>query len=284
MLPSLNYMTGAAILAADGGIGSVTDFFLDDLTWTVRYLVVDAGNVLARRKVLIATTAVDEPDWEKRIFPVQLTKEQVRHSPDVDTDKPISRQQEIAMSRYFGRPTYWSVRVPAGRYTTEMQYPTAAEDNPHLRSVWAIAGYDVWATDGEIGRVDGFIIDEAGWHVGYIVVAAGSWLNSQNLRVSRRWVESVSWGNRRVNMANVRAKGRVRAAPFTLEFEPQRHLHGARVHHALKLAERQRRCQREARVREIRMVEQIERLGAKLQPHPFFGQAERFRERQVSVE
>ena len=207
MLHSLSLMTGASILASDGEIGTASDFFFDDLTWNVRYVVVDTGNWLARRNVVIASAAIDQPDWEKRVFPVQLTREQVRHSPDVDTEKPVSRQQEIAMSRYFGWPTYWSVRVPSGRYTAEMEYPTGgSSDDPHLRSVWDVAGHEVWAIDGDLGRLEDYVMDEAGWHLGYLIVAAGSWLSSQNLLVSTRWVEAISWANRRIDLTGPRGR------------------------------------------------------------------------------
>ncbi len=207
MFQSLNAITGASIQAEDGTLGSVCGFLFDDVTWLIRYLVVEAGNWLARREVLIAATAVAEPDWEKRVIPVHLTKEQVRHSPPIDAHKPVSRQQEIAMSRYFGWPTYWSVRVPAGRYAPEMEYPHKGEDDdPHLRSAWDIAGYEVWATDGEIGRLEDYVMDDAGWHLGYLIVAAGSWLKSQNLLVSTRWVDKISWANRRIDLSSPRAK------------------------------------------------------------------------------
>jgi hypothetical protein len=207
MLHSLNLMTGASIHATDGVLGSVSNFFFDGLTWTVRYLVVDTGNWLARRNVLIAVTAVEQPDWERRRFPVRLTKEQVRHSPDIETAKPVSRQQEIAMSRYFGWPTYWSVRVPAGRYTAEMEYPTSgSDDDPHLRSAWDLAGYEIWASDGNMGRLEDYVMDEASWHLGYVIVATGNWLSSQNLLVSTRWVESISWANRRIELSSPRAR------------------------------------------------------------------------------
>src|SRR5215469_625662 len=120
MLHSLSWITGASIHAADGGIGSVSDFYFEDSSWTIRYLVVYAGNWLSRRRVLLAVAGVDQIDWEKRDFRVRLTRDQVRHSPDVDTQKPVSRQQEIAMHRYFGWPTYWNVRFPTGHYTAEM--------------------------------------------------------------------------------------------------------------------------------------------------------------------
>jgi hypothetical protein len=206
MLHSLSLMTGASVLASDGVTGSVSQFFFDDRTWTIRYLVVDTGNWIARRNVLLPVTAVETPDWEKRVFPVHLTREQVRHSPDVDTAKPVSRQQEIAMSKYFGGSTYWSVRFPTGRYTAEMEYPAATEGDPHLRSAWDVAGYKVWATDGELGRLEDYVLDDASWHLGYLIVTTGNWLNSQNLLVSTRWVESISWADSRVDLASSRAK------------------------------------------------------------------------------
>jgi hypothetical protein len=202
MLQSLNLMTGASIAATDGVVGSASNFFFDDRTWTIQYLVVDTGNWLARRNVLVAVTKAGHPDWSRRTFPVHLTREQVRHSPDVDTEKPVSRRQQIAMSRYFGWPTYWSVRVPTGRYTTEMEYPDAdTGGDPHLRSAWVMAGHHVWAIDGEIGRLEDYVLDDASWHLGYLVVATGDWLASQNLLVPTRWVESVSWANRRIDLA-----------------------------------------------------------------------------------
>lgn len=92
------------MIATDGEIGSVCNFFFDDQSWTIRYVVVDVRSWLRRRDVLIAVTALEQPDWTQKTFRVQLRKEQVRHSPDVDSKKPVSRQQEIAMNDYYGWP------------------------------------------------------------------------------------------------------------------------------------------------------------------------------------
>lgn len=206
MLRCLSVMTGASIHAMDGEIGSVSNFFFDDLTWRVRYLVVDTWKHLARRYVLIAASAVDQPDWERHVFPVRLTKKQVRDSPEADTKPPVSRQQELAMRRYFGWPSYWNLSFPASRYAAEMEYPTRTGDDPHLRSAWDVAGDMVCATDGEIGRLEDFVMDDAGWHVGYLIVDSGDWPYSQDIAVSTRWVKSVSWANRRVELWTKREK------------------------------------------------------------------------------
>jgi hypothetical protein len=79
-----------------------------------------------------------------------------------------------------------------------------AEEDPHLRSAWDVLGYEVWATDGEIGRLEDFFVDDSSWHLGYLDVKAGDWLHSRSLLVPTRWVESVSWPNHRVKLKHAR--------------------------------------------------------------------------------
>jgi hypothetical protein len=48
--------------------------------------------------------------------------------------------------------------------------------------------------------VEGFIMDDASWHLGYLNVKAGDWLYSRSVLVPTRWVKSISWADRRVNL------------------------------------------------------------------------------------
>ena len=205
MLQSLQGVVGAPLVAADGEIGRVYNFLFDDQSWTVRYVAVDVRHWLARRDVLIAVSALARPDWKARIFPCQLTRDQVRRSPDVDSMKPVSRQQEVAMREFYGWPAYWSDRhadaiaipVPAGRH-----YPVHTDDDPHLRSTDALSGYKVWADEAAIGVLQDFIVDEDSWHIGYLDVQAGDWLLSRCVLFPTRWVKSISWAERRVNLSH----------------------------------------------------------------------------------
>src|SRR5262249_36548094 len=88
-------------------IGTVHDFYFDAETWEIRYLVVDVGSWLFGRRVLIAPDSVQAPQWDAKVFPVNLTREQVKDSPPVDFAKPISRQYEADLSQYYGWPAYW---------------------------------------------------------------------------------------------------------------------------------------------------------------------------------
>ena len=107
MLRNLNQLHNYAIGATDGVIGHVKDLYLDDQAWVVRYLVVDTGGWLSNRKVLISPMAIGEPDWAGQRLPVSISKEQVKNSPDFDTEQPVTRQQELKYSSYYGYPPYW---------------------------------------------------------------------------------------------------------------------------------------------------------------------------------
>jgi PRC-barrel domain len=213
MLRSLDDVISVPVIATDGEIGCVRNFLFDDQSWTIRYLVVDVGSWLARRDVLISVTAIDKPDWEDKKFRVQLTRVQVRHSPDVDSKKPVSRQQEMAMKAYYGWPAWWKViegvfdwqypipSLPAGR-----EFPVRTNDDPHLRSTEDVACYEIWTEDGKIGHVETFIVDEPSWHIGYLDVKTGDWLNSRSILVPTSLVKSVSWADKRMTLLPVRAR------------------------------------------------------------------------------
>src|SRR5438477_575131 len=107
MLLRAKTLEGFTLHATDGDIGSVARLFFDDAHWTARYVVVDTGNWLSGREVLISPTAILATDAEGRRLHTDLSREQVEKSPDVDTDKPVSRQKEIDFAGYYGWPYWW---------------------------------------------------------------------------------------------------------------------------------------------------------------------------------
>jgi len=205
MLHRLQALIEHRVIATDGETGKVQDFLFDDKTWVIHYLVVDVKRWLSRQEVVLPVTAIKQLDWENKNLHLELTKEQVRESPDVDTKEPVSRQQEIAMIDYFGKLAYWvDRRSPmTSSMPTGMDYPTHTKGDSHLRGVSNLEGYDVWGADGEIGHLDGFILDDA-WHIGYLEVTAGEWLLGRSVLLPTRWVKSVSWANRQVSLHHTR--------------------------------------------------------------------------------
>jgi len=205
MQPSLHSMIGFAIRAVDGDLGKVHEFYFDDATWTIRYMVAETGNWLSGRKVLISSVALGKPDWESRTFSVNLTCVQVRNSPDIDTERPVYRQHEAELHEYYQWPRYWEGGyggvlgiTPYPLFENPLPQQSSAperKDDPHLRSTHQVAGYHIHATDGEIGHVEDFIVDDENWTIGYLIIDIGNWLPGRKVLISPKWIRSVNWAD-----------------------------------------------------------------------------------------
>jgi PRC-barrel domain len=107
MLKKAKDILGFTLGAKDGEIGRVKDFYFDDQSWTVRYLVADTGKWLPQRKVLISPFAVKGFRDAESVVDVSLTRTQIKGSPSIDADAPVSRQFEQEYYKYYGWPLYW---------------------------------------------------------------------------------------------------------------------------------------------------------------------------------
>ncbi|MBP2667359.1 MAG: PRC-barrel domain protein [Firmicutes bacterium] len=70
--------------------------------------------------------------------------------------------------------------------------------NPSLRSTSEVSGYNIQASDGELGHVDDFIIDDATWEIRYLVIDTVNWWPVKKVLISPRWIERVSWDQKKV--------------------------------------------------------------------------------------
>jgi uncharacterized protein YrrD len=227
MLRSLNDLEGFAIHATDGKLGHVKDFYFDDQAWVMRYFVVDTGTWLLSRQVLISPISVGQPDWENRVLPVSLTQAQVKNSPDIDTNKPVSRQHELDYFGYYGYPFYWGgtdiwgggiypgtllpgylgvESIPLDESAAEEADRARADaaqhahDDPHLRSYKALLDYHIAASDGDIGHVQGLLVDEASWAIKYLIVNTNNWWLGHQMLIAPQLIKAVSWSDASVTL------------------------------------------------------------------------------------
>jgi hypothetical protein len=246
------------IHATDGELGSVAQLYFDDETWAVRYLVVDTGGWLGGRQVLISPFSIIRTDSDTVRLDVALTKKQVENSPNIDTHQPVSRQHEAAYLGYYGYPYYWTgpnlwglafdpagLAVPATASTEAMAERIRKESqDSHLRSTEAVTGYHVEAVDGEIGHVDGFVVETQAWTIRYIEVATRNWLPGKKVLVAPSWIERVSWTDSKVYVGLARepikdAPEYIESRPVTREYENQLYFHYGRPPYWLHDAEHQ---------------------------------------------
>lgn len=237
MLRTLKDFEKCAIGAADGDIGHVKDLYFDDGAWVIRYLIVDTGSWLDSRKVLISPISIQKPDWAAHRLLAAISRVQVKDSPDIDTDKPVSRQHEVQYLGYYGYPMYWGgvglwgggmlpfamapagqVELPLGATARERAFAGAEaererhrDDDPHLRSCEAVVGYHIHASDGEIGHVEGFLIDDETWAIRYLVVNTSNWWLGHKVLIAPQWIDDVHWSDQSVTVELSRES--VKAAP-----------------------------------------------------------------------
>jgi hypothetical protein len=215
-------------------MGSIEDAYFDDAEWALRYLVVTTGSWLSGRSVLITPDAIRGVEWDGGRVDLNLTREQVRNAPDVETDRPISRQYEIAYYDHYGYPYYWTnqsawdpagfsgvASAPAGVTASQRRAATQERDvslsrgDPHLRSAKEVVGYDIQAADGSIGHVKDLLFDDESWMLRFFIVDTKNWLPGRKVLISTDWIERVDWVNRSVEVTMTRDE--VRNSP---EYDP----------------------------------------------------------------
>lgn len=239
MLDRASTLNGFSLKSRDGEIGNIKDFYFDDEHWAVRYLVASTGTWLAQRKVLISPYAVGPVSRAEQRIAVNLTRRQIEDSPSLDTDKPVSRQFETIYYEHYGWPMYWSgpflwgaSTSPAVRDADLMTPPAVPAPNgdPHLRSTNAVTGYHVKATDGEIGHIEDFLVDDETWAIRYLIVDTQNWWPGKRVLVSPQWIDRVSWFESKVFVTLDRsvvkqAPTYTHDTPVTREFEARLHEH-----------------------------------------------------------
>lgn len=220
MLHGVKKLTGFTIGATDGEIGTVRDIYFDDATWKVRYLVVETGNWLFGRKILLSPVAVQSIGWDAKTIRVNLTTDQVKHSPDIDTDKPVSVQQEAELHKHYLWPQdgggfgFMTTGMVGGviapgipfdeRITSHLdddRTPSeriSEEEIPgdrHLRSFKGTTGYSIHATDDVLGEVSDFLIDDSTWDIPYAVIETGNWFSGKKIITPTSGISQIEWAN-----------------------------------------------------------------------------------------
>jgi stress response protein YsnF len=159
------------------------------------------------------------PDWTGRVLNLNLTREQIENSPDVNTDEPVSRQWETEYYGYYGWPSYWGGMGALGGmsglgmggwgsylYPGELLTHAYAETperlaseqlhehaDPNLRSTKEVMGYGVSATDGHIGHIEDFVVDDETWRIRYLSVDTRDWWPGKQVLLPPDWIINLNW-------------------------------------------------------------------------------------------
>jgi hypothetical protein len=151
-LRSAKELLGYKVTAFEAKAGYIYDIYFDDKIWVIRHLVVDLGDLIPGRKILISPDLLGQPDWETERVPVKLTLDQILQKP---THNP-----EV--------------------------------DDPHLRSLADMIGcYKIQASDGESGHLEDFVLDARFWTIRYLVVKIRTFWPNKQVSLIPQWVKAI---------------------------------------------------------------------------------------------
>jgi len=208
MLQSIKQLHGDKLGTSDGEIGHVKDFYFDDQNWAVRYVIADTGSWLPGRQVLLSPHAFGSLHQAGKLLLVNLTRKQIEDSPSIEPHKPVSRQYDEEYYQYYGWPYYWEgsglwgmsgfpiAEVPPKPLPSK---PAAASDrspersDAHLRSTQAVNGYHLQTSDGTIGHICDFMMDDQSWAIRQLVIKTGHRFSGKEVQVPTSQVDRISY-------------------------------------------------------------------------------------------
>lgn len=186
MLQQIKFLEGYVLWTKEGRYGKVHEFYFDKMNWTIRYLVADLGHWLQNKFVLIDSIHFGVPEKALKFFTVQLTKEQIDHSPDVHILGPALRP-DYDLANYFTWPNYFDYSQQALRFANseELNKLKSEKEDPNINLISSkeIESFRIHATDDLIGHVEDLLVDDSNWMVKQIIV------NTRNLFIGGKKVK-----------------------------------------------------------------------------------------------
>jgi uncharacterized protein YrrD len=192
---------GFEVTCTNESVGKIKDVSFDELSNSVRYLVIDTSSWLPGKKVLVKPDAVSRVDMSDEQVQLKLSKSKFEESPSLESDLPVSRQHEEALHTYHGMAPYWSANLHlGGSWFPYPAYPISSSNlsilgrnypvewqelqerrrerfDNHLRSCDEVCGYKIASRDDEeFGEVSDMIIDVNIWQVVDLVLSSRKWL------------------------------------------------------------------------------------------------------------
>jgi uncharacterized protein YrrD len=200
--------------ALDGYFGKIDEFYFEEKSWAVRYIIIIYGFLHHVRK-MISPSVIENMSTER--IAVKLNIEQIKNSPDIDTQKPVSRELEEKIHKYYGWPNYWTYPPYTNTYGTALypgfglSYPYSMplyrdRDKIHeemnkdikniqsnLRSTKELIGYSAKSRNQYIGRIKDYLVDDKSWALRYTIIDTDSFLSGKKIIIASHWAIDIDW-------------------------------------------------------------------------------------------
>jgi hypothetical protein len=208
MQRNINSLIGYRMEASDGEIGNIIEFYFDDETWFIRYMILKTGVWLSGRKILISTDSLKNTSWTTGLFSVNISKKQIVDSPDIDTDKPVYRSQEIELYAHYEWESDWGNQFyeggsmgksnPVPVLDREILSPAEkanirSNDHLHLRRTAKSLNFQIHSIDGALGRLVDFVMDDQTWQILFLVAKTHDLPAPKKILIAIEHILKVEW-------------------------------------------------------------------------------------------
>ncbi len=200
MLRGLKALRHTNIEAPDGSVGRLDRVLIDIDHWSIRHLVIDAGDWWDDHQLLVPPHVVTPGASDDAGLRISLTRSQIKNDPGAKISHSL-------------RPP----RMPVGLEEAREARPAGAavlEEAPGdlgLADSQDILGTHLHASDGEIGHVEDFLVDIDTWALRYLVVDTSNWWIGRQVLISPDWIDRFDWPGGKLHVGLDRAS--VKDAP-----------------------------------------------------------------------
>ncbi len=112
----------------------------------------------------------------------------------------------MKLYKYYSWSNYWNSGIGTSGMMMQVHEPIeqavhddnnivdeSPDEDPNLRSANRVTGYSINATDGILGEVEDFIIDDSFWKLDFIVVNTGKWFSDKKVLISSKSIKEIKW-------------------------------------------------------------------------------------------
>jgi len=213
MTISFKQMRHFSIQATDTSVGGIKDMLFDDENFIIRYIVADTNTWLPlSRKVVISPVSITHIDSKEHRIAVDMTSQMLKDSPSIDEHKPVSREYEETLFKYYGYGYYW---VGPGAWG-DFAHPGELVDPPshnraelgqdsrpvnHLRACGEVNGYEVATTNGNVGHICDFVFDLKTWTLTLVILDTHNWLpGGKKVAILPSHITKIDWAAHSVDI------------------------------------------------------------------------------------
>ncbi len=222
MLRSTRDLEKHEVMTKDGKIGNLETFLFNERNFKVQYMEIDTRKWLPGKKVVISPDKAVIPPESLKTVKLDMTQEELEKAPMAEEHLPVSQEKMKKAMRGVTPPALWypagiepALSIYDGQLMIFEEENEAGDEGERLRSTRHLEGYNVNASNGDVGHIEEFIVDTSDWIIRYAVVDTKRILPGKKILVSPDWIEGIDWESREVRVDHT--KEEIKSSP---EYDP----------------------------------------------------------------